>query len=845
MRSTLLRFAVLVLCALACTLSSNAVQETSPSAYLLKDGSSAHRIVLENDASPSERHAAEELQLHFNACTGVELPIVEGLPADGGPMIVLGTGPTAKGLGVDPTSEDLGEQGCVIRTVPPHIVIAGTPEAGTLYGVYDFLEKHLGVRWHAPGLTKTPETKNLPLPMVDELVRSPFAWRQTSYAWPGKDAEFLARMRDNSGGGGPDHPYGIQHNHDGRAHSYFWYVNPDEFFETHPEYFSEIGGVRHRFETQLCLTNPDLLDIVTERMLKRMADKPDCRQHNFSQKDYYNYCECEHCMAINKKYGTMGGTQYWFLNQLAERTSKLYPDKLIGTLAYMYTEEPPKGLEMHPNIAVWLCHMFPSCDSHPIATCELDANYKRRAIAWSKSCSHLYIWHYIVDFAHYYNPFPNFRAMAADMKFYRDIGVEGIYLQAMGSGGGGGEFSMLRPYYGMKLLWNPDQDPDLLIRDFIEGYYGPASKPILEYITMLHDKVEKENIHMHLYTNPAMGYLTDEVMEKAAILFDKAEAAVAEDEELLERVKVARMPLTYARLFPRNGYSIENGLLTFKGPFASLAEAGEMYGRMQKHGFRTLREQSGDPNQLGMFAAFLSTPLEAPSIKNEYLEVDLVPFLGGRALRIIDRASGKCITAHNVKRCLYFPFAGGEETRFNGIFRPMGWFDQFTVTERSDNAITMSADVGGFKLSRTLRLEPGKPILNVTVEMVNTSDKPQEAQVRSHLELDLGGLSETRVRFSNRDGERIVRDMKPIIAGMREGEHYYDNKAPKGEWTFTGANGLEVTQRFDDAQIDFTWLYAYPDYLDELELEVWGKKEIVEPGESTTLRHQIEVQPAG
>lgn len=67
-----------------------------------------------------------------------------------------------------------------------------------------------------------------------------------------------------------------------------------------------------------------------------MAEKPECRQHNFSQMDYYNACECGRCKAINEKYGTAGGTQYWFLNQLAARTSRQFPNKLIGTLAYVY-----------------------------------------------------------------------------------------------------------------------------------------------------------------------------------------------------------------------------------------------------------------------------------------------------------------------------------------------------------------------------------------------------------------------------------------------------------------------------------------------------------------------------
>ena len=54
-----------------------------------------------------------------------------------------------------------------------------------------------------------------------------------------------------------------------------------------------------------------------------------------------------------------------------------------ASIAYTYTEQPPVGLELHPNVAVWLCHMFPSCDSHPIATCRLNADYCRRALAWS------------------------------------------------------------------------------------------------------------------------------------------------------------------------------------------------------------------------------------------------------------------------------------------------------------------------------------------------------------------------------------------------------------------------------------------------------------------------------
>ena len=806
---------------------------------LLEGGASAHTIVLQPGHSPAEEYAAEELRTHFEVCTGVSLPVAEEAPGET-PMIVLGLGPVAEGLGVAPT--ELGEQGFVLRTIPPHIVIAGTHEAGTLYGVHRFLENHLGVRSYAPGETSTPAAAEIVVPPLDELVRPAFEWRHTSYRWPGKDDAFRARGGDNSGDGGADHPYGIQHSHDGRAHSYFWYVSPGEFFDEHPEYFSEIGGVRIREETQLCLTNPDVLDIVTERMLQRMADKPHARQHNFSQKDYYNYCQCDECTAMNEKYGTTGGTQFWFVNELAKRTQEAYPDKLIGTLAYMYTEEPPKELEMHPNVAVWLCHMFPSCDSHPIDSCPIDSEYKRRAEEWSQLAGHLYIWHYIVDFMHYYNPFPNFRAMAADMRFYRDIGVEGIYLQGMGHGGGGGEFSLLRPFYGMKLLWNPDLDPVALRRDFLEGYYGAAADPIESYIEMLHDEVTDKNIHMHLYTNPGQGYLSDEIMKAAGDYFDHAEELAGNDEELLERVKVARMPLTYAGLFPRNGYEFEEGTLVWQGEFAPMEEVLAFVDRMNAHGFETVREVGGQIEYLLLMYSAFSSDLTLRTIESDHLRVDVVAELGGRALRIIHKQSGECITANNVVPNLYFPYAGGLEDRIGGLYEAYGWVEPAGIAGHEENTLTVNmSTINGFQVSRKLTVDPEAPILHVKSTVTNPSDGNKKASFRSHLELDLGELHETRIAFTSLSGESVDMGVEGVIANLREGEHFYDQEAPAGSWTFTGTKGLEVRWSFDSAQVDHSWLYAYPDTLGELEAELWTPRLDLGPGESIELEHSIEV----
>jgi hypothetical protein len=135
-----------------------------------------------------------------------------------------------------------------------------------------------------------------------------------------------------------------------------------------------------------------------------------------------------------------------------------------------------------------------------------------------------------------------------------------------------------------------------------------------------------------------------------------------------------------------------------------------------------------------------------------------------------------------------------------------------------------------------MALAADKPILTITTEVKNVTGKPREALMRGHLELDLGTLEATRVRFVNRSGANVERTMPTIVAGLREGERYLDRDLPAGSWTFSGTKGLEVTQRFDEAPMDFAWLYAYPDYLGELELELWAKPVMLDPGASMAFR---------
>ena len=75
----------------------------------------------------------------------------------------------------------------------------------------------------------------------------------------------------------------------------------------------------------------------------------------------------------------------------------------------------------------------------------------------------------------------------------------------------------------------------------------------------------------------------------------------------------------------------------------------------------------------------------------------------------------------------------------------------------------------------------------------------------------------------------------------QDGKHYYDQKTPRDAWTFSGTKGLNVTQRFTNEQVDFAWVYAYPDYLGQLDTELWSDRVVLEAGEALDLSYEIEV----
>ena len=279
-------------------ISSLFVASTSPGQEegldLVKGAASEYAIVRPSGSSSSQVYAAEELRFWIDAMTGAELPIVtddEPLPSR---AILLGW--TRHSQAVLEETLDLAalaDDGFTLRTHGRHLLIVGSGVRGTLYGVYELLERYGGCRWYASFHSVIPKKTSWSVPALNETQTPAFPMREPFW-WVMFDGDFAARCKANG------NRMQLTEKHGGKirfggglfVHTFFRLMPPGEFFASHPEYYSEIGGERKSDHTQLCLTNPDVVRIITERVLDRIRQDPGGKLFSVSQNDWRGYCTC-------------------------------------------------------------------------------------------------------------------------------------------------------------------------------------------------------------------------------------------------------------------------------------------------------------------------------------------------------------------------------------------------------------------------------------------------------------------------------------------------------------------------------------------------------------------------
>lgn len=563
----------------------------SSSGNLVTDGHSDYKIVVSQEALPSEKYAAEQLQYYIEKVSNSKLEIIEKANEQER-SIYIGFKGVPTSVLKDLKPDEFENEEYIIRTGKDHLLIAGGGSRGTLYGVIGFLADHLGCRWYTKGVTKIPYQPVIPLPQQEDRQKPALEYRNMNWREM-LDTSWVLHNRVNGigvgnalGGSYITYPF---------VHTFYQLVSPEKYFRSHPEYFSEVNGKRLGEKAQLCLTNPEVIKIATATVYDWIREQPEADVFSIDQNDYGNYCTCVNCRAIDEKEGSPSGSILTFVNQIADAVKQDHPNVKLQTLAYDYSVDPPKTVRPRENVMIRLCH-YQYCSSHPIAVCEVNRPFYDQLKEWEKIAGgRLTIWDYLTDFRNYLMPFPNFGSFSHDVKFYVDNGVKGLFNE--GDAMGGGEFGELRSWVLAQLMWNPNQDAQQLIDEFVTNVYGSAAPYIADYIRLLHSHIDSTT-HLSMWAEPfEVNYLGPGTIAKADSLFNSARKAAGQDVGLLDRVELAHLPILWLKLnaFSQGGtlYIKKDDLPDYLTRFTAMVE---------KH---HILETGAFPNDYGKIGKFI------------------------------------------------------------------------------------------------------------------------------------------------------------------------------------------------------------------------------------------------
>ncbi len=514
--------------------------ECAQAANLFRNKRSDYKIILFQNASISERTAAEDLRVFLKQISGAEIPIVSPDRATKRNNIFIGYHPSIAKYTCK-TKPDADDDGFTYKTEGGNLYIYGGSMRGTMYGVYAFLENELGVRWYTSKVTKVPTKLQYTLPVLNHTEKPAVKYRYVEFKHFHTDSALYARNKMNMVWDAAPTKYGKLYNYWG-IHTSEWLVPTKKYFKTHPEYFSYRKGKRVPY-SQLCLSNPEVLKTVVTNLKTKINPIIGYWGYDVSQNDNLLYCECNNCKKIEAQYGGHSGIWIWFVNQVAAK----FPQITIGTFAYQYTRHAPKNIKPRANVLIRLCSIE-CCFAHPLESCPQNQSFIKDYTDWLALTNNIFIWDYVVNFNQYLIPFPNFRVLKPNIQTF----VKNKAVAVLESGqytSGDGEFSEMKAWVISKLLWNPKLNTDSLVNDFVYGYYGKAAPSIRKYYDLCQALV-KPDTHIGCHIKGTNKIFTEQFISDAEPLIQTAYKQ-AENEKIKRRVKMVDLQILYLK-FVRN-----------------------------------------------------------------------------------------------------------------------------------------------------------------------------------------------------------------------------------------------------------------------------------------------------
>jgi hypothetical protein len=543
---------------------------------LARSGATAWKIVLPDAPNPVEKTAARELAEHLKQVTGAQFPTIaeSQAPAQGKQLIFVGH--TAKAPKKDFKFDEI-----LIQLDGGNLVLAGHEKRGCLYAVYSLLQDVIGVRWWTADDTFIPKTATLAIPDKLRIAYAPQMISREMYHRGAQPTAFSARMKGN---GFLTPEYGGAVRIVNFVHTFYKYLPPEKYFDAHPDWYSEIKGQRKHDSAQLCLTNEDMTRELIKNVLETLRKNPDAKMIDVSQNDWYGFCTCPKCKAIDDAEDSHAGTLVLMLNKVAAAVEKEFPGVLVESLAYQYTRKPPKTVRPRDNVLIRLCTI--ECSYIQPLDGEQNRKFAADIEGWSKLAKYLFIWDYTTNYSDYLGPHPNLRVLVPNVRYFVQHGAIGLFEE-----GEGDDFCELKNWLLLRAMWEPQLDAEKLIDEFLRGYYGEAVAPLLhQYWDLLIARAEQTKIYLGCFRVTSAKWLDLVTLNRATELMNQALATATRvygpNSDELRRLRKSKMGVDHvwlSRYYPLRCEAREKHL-PFLGPKDPLQAAEEFTALAKRFG---------------------------------------------------------------------------------------------------------------------------------------------------------------------------------------------------------------------------------------------------------------------
>ncbi|OQA88288.1 MAG: hypothetical protein BWY31_00450 [Lentisphaerae bacterium ADurb.Bin242] len=510
------------------------------------------KICIPAAPSKTEVFAAGELRQYIGKMTGREVPVIreaEGPGKEGagnGFTIFLGKTVRAEAFHsqwnkevADCAQLEENNDSFVIDIGPGAAIFVGGGDRGTLYSVYEFLEK-CGVRWYFPGAAGEviPALKSITLP-AGTVKNSPAFIQRELHISPNnpfglKEAIlWSARNRLNCNAHiRPEHLKELSvedrdlldvlrmQKWQSNVHNFDVIISSDKYFSSHPEYFALYKGKRIPQDTptritwhggNLCLTNPDVIDLCSQFAMDWFDKHPDGLVVPMWPMDgNIKWCECAECSKyggindVEGEQGSMTRRLVVFVNEVARRVGRKHPGKFILMPSYHEYKKPVTDIPLEKNIVVQLCLHVDYARSIDKTKSIKSIERNRDLLEWRKAARCIGVWEYFMlgkeggwengkwksatgDEMAWLPVLYRIRDM---FRYLNDNGVKWYYTQANNKYW---KHNTFQYYLCARMLWNPRQNFDVLLDDYCRNMYGNAAPYVKNIFLAIENAVEKSD----------------------------------------------------------------------------------------------------------------------------------------------------------------------------------------------------------------------------------------------------------------------------------------------------------------------------------------------------------------